>query len=134
MRKSGFDRVWGGAFRYPILVPSHGLCWDEEVEVAPGLIGNVKLSHLKAPWLVNPSVRFNEPLHFKVPPSFQPAELLRRCAQLPLTHEAIGAFANKFGFLGKPLPVCYPSGTYHSENTLKLGESFYFWEEEIERM
>jgi hypothetical protein len=134
MGRTGFDRVWGGMFRYQIWVPSHGLCWDEEIQAVPGLVTNVKSAYLKAPWLINPIVRFNEPLMYKVPPAFQPAELLRRFARLPITREAIGTFANEFGFLGKPLSVCYPNGTNRSENTLKLGESFYFWKEEIEWM
>jgi hypothetical protein len=72
-------------------------------------------------------------MKFKVPPSFQPPELLRRFARLPLTCEAIGVFANKFGFLGKPLFVCYPPAANRSKDFL-WGESFYFWKEQIEQV
>jgi hypothetical protein len=132
MKKTGFDQIWGGTFRYPIRVPVEGLSWDEAIGPAPGLVSNVEPAYLKAPWLVGPPLRFNEIFSCKVPPSFHPPELLRRFARLPLTQEAIGRFANTFGFLGEPLPVCYP--TSHQENMLKFGESFHFWKEEIDRM
>ena len=84
MRKTGFDRVWGGMFRYRIWVPFDGLHWDEEIEPLP-TEEYVKSDYLKAPWLISPTLRFNEPVKFKIPPSFQPAKLLRRFARLPLT-------------------------------------------------
>jgi hypothetical protein len=136
MAKSSIRSTQEGMFRYRPWVPSHGLTWDSELQHVDGLTGHFLQSKpdlLKAPWLVDPIVEFNTRLQGKVASPFRPPGLFRRFAKLTLTYEAIGDFANKYGFLGKdPVPLHYPSGTHHIEN--KLGEPFLFWKEEIERM
>jgi hypothetical protein len=138
MATSGFESMREGMFRYRAWVPSHGLTWDDELKPSEGLIGHFlqsKPSLLKAPWLVDPIVEFNVLQDGKIAPTFQPPGLFRRFAKLSLTRDAIGDFANKYGFLGSdPIPLHYPSGTHHAENKLKLGEPLLFWKEEIERM
>lgn len=116
-----------GAFIFLWSVPREGYHLDEDLIPAPELI-ELRDVCLDPPWLVGPS-------DYEVPPRqyapFQKPNLFRQFSTLSPHHKAITRFANKYGLLGDPVPLIYPG---RSGQTVQVGESLRFWQQEIQEM
>jgi hypothetical protein len=115
-----------GAFIFLWSVPCDGYHWDEDLTPAPGLIvsGDVPL---EPPWLVGPS---DDEVPSRQYAPFQKPHIFRQFSALS-SHKAITRFANRYGWLGDPVPLMYPG---RSGQTLQAGESLQFWQREIQEM
>jgi len=122
-----FETMKKGAFIFLWSVPCEGYHFDENLTPAPGL-EKLEGMFLDAPWLVGPSD--NDVLSRQYAP-FQKPNLFRRFSKLPPRCKAITRFANRYGLLGDPVLLTYPS---RSGQTVQLGESLQFWQQEIQEM
>ena len=117
-----FQAMTRGPFAALLRVPEDGFSWRDGLVLDSEGAGE----NVAGPWLTRPDslyVRQYSPLAI---PS-----LHRRFVRTEPTAESILAFSNEYGLLGHGLWLGDPSS---NNGVMVVGESFGFWQKEIERM
>lgn len=122
-----FETVIRGPFVIRHTVNASGYQWDTTISPVPEQ--QMQEENKGGPWLVD-GVLNVEKLSRQYSPFDEP-NLHRRLARLIPTLQNIKHFADKYGLLGHGVVLCYLD---RGSNPLQLGESFNFWQQEIEQL
>lgn len=122
-----FEAMTKGPFAVLRTVRVVGYEWDQDICPAPGLQRDEE--NQGAPWLVAGPIGAEENLRQYAP--FEEPNLHRQFAGLFSTMQDIKNFADCYGLLGHGVLLCYLD---RGSNPLQLGESFSFWQQEIEKL